>query len=219
MAVQERNQGQQAYRVNESYGTTERPANGFVKNDSLRKSSQGGKSETSYSRGILKTKLTKYEQWLIGKLYKEHEGLRKHVGKKLILQFPHVQATEIFSCLNIAFIKAARTWNPSRGKFSVVLFNFAFGEVKHYLRTNAYWGYKVDTKTRMLGMEARKLIAFRKVPMFALPRILGCTKEELDEALKATLQMAYSYTPESFAGEASEAEDDLPDGTFNLSSN
>jgi DNA-directed RNA polymerase specialized sigma subunit len=188
---------------------------GFAASSFLRKRQGDDGESTSFTRGILKTKLTKYEQWLIGKLYKEHEGLRKHVGKKLIAQFPQVPPVEIFSCLNIAFIKAARTWNPVKAKFSVVLFNFAFGEVKHHIRTSAHWGYKVDTKTRMLGMEARKLIAFRKVPMFALPRILGCTKEELNEALQATLQVSYSSKPEWFGDESSseEVEKDHSDGS------
>ena len=63
-------------------------------------------------------------------------------------------------------------------------------------------------------MEARKLIAFRKVPMFALPRILGCTKEELNEALQATLQVSYSSKPDWFHEEPEE-EEELDHGSFN----
>jgi len=145
--------------------------------------------KTSFSRGSLKTKLTNYERWKIGKLYQENEGLVKFFGNQLIGKFPEVPPVEIFSCINIAFVKAARTWDEKKGKFSTVLGYFCLGEVRHYKRTNAYWGYSVDFKIRELGQKARRLITHRNVPMSILHGILGCTKEELRVALEATLQV------------------------------
>lgn len=164
--------------------------------------------KTSFTRGSLKTKLTNYERWKIGKLYQANEGLVKYFGKQLIEQFPQVPPVEIYSCINIAFVKAARTWDEEKGKFSTVLGYFCKGEVRHYLRTNAFWGYSVDFRLRELGMKARRLITHRNVPMSILPGVLGCTKEELRMALEATLQIIYSASQENGSEHNSEYSSD-----------
>lgn len=91
----------------------------------------------------------------------------------------------------MAFVKAARSYDPAKGKFSTILTQFARGECSHYLRSSDYWGYSVNNNIRELGIKARRLISFRNAPIFALPKILGCSKEQLREALEATLHVAY----------------------------
>lgn len=148
--------------------------------------------KTGARKGVLTTKLSNYERYKIDRLYRENVGLFKLITKKMIEQYRGVPIDEIFSCMNIAFIKAARSYDPKKGKLGTILNQFARGEISHYVVSSSYWGYSASPSLRELGLKARRLIAFRNVPMFALPKILGCTKEQLREALEATLHVFYT---------------------------
>jgi DNA-directed RNA polymerase specialized sigma subunit len=148
--------------------------------------------KTGATRGVLVTKLSNYERYKIDRLYRENVGLFKLITKKMIEQYRAVPVEEIFSCMNIAFIKAARSYDPKKGKLGTILNQFARGEVSHYIVSSSYWGYSASPSLRELGLKARRLISYRNVPMFALPKILGCTKEQLREALEATLHIFYT---------------------------
>lgn len=158
-------------------------------------------------RGHLATPLTKYERWLIGKLYKENIGLVKYFGQMFIRKYPGVSPVEIYSCIDIAFVKAGRIWKPEKGQFSTVLYTYVSGEIRHFVRSNAYWGYSVTREVRELGMEARMMMAYKKVPMFALPKILGCTEEQLKIALTATLSVSYNSDLMNLVGEEDQDSD------------
>jgi DNA-directed RNA polymerase specialized sigma subunit len=140
-------------------------------------------------RGILATPLTKRESWMIGALYQQNIKLIKYFGAKVCKTYPDIPPVEVFSCIDIAFVKAARTWKPDKGTLSTHLGNAIRGEISHYVRSNNHWGYSAPRKLREMGMEARRLMTHRRVPLSVLPTILGCTQEELREALAATLKM------------------------------
>jgi len=140
-------------------------------------------------RGILATPLKKRESWLIGKLYQQNIQLVRYFGAKTCKAYPDIPAVEVFSCIDIAFVKAARTWNPEKGTLSTHFGNAIRGEISHFVRSNNYWGYSAPRKLRELGMEARRLMTQRRVPLSVLPTLLGCTKEDLKEALAATLKI------------------------------
>ena len=150
------------------------------------------REKTGAKRGVLTTKLSNYERYKIDRLWRENIGLVKLITKNMIQQYPGVPVDEIFSCMNIAFIKAARSYDPKKGRLGTVLQQFIRGEISHHIVSSGYWGYSASPSLRELGLKARRLIAFRNVPMFALPKILGCTKEQLHEALTATLHIYYT---------------------------
>jgi DNA-directed RNA polymerase specialized sigma subunit len=144
-------------------------------------------------RGHLAKPLSKYERYMIGRLYKENIGLVREFAKRLQQKYQNTAAADINSCVDLAFIKAARQWNPEKGRLSTIFHHYAVGEVNHFLRSNSNWGYSVPRGTRELGAKARSLIVNRQVPVCLIPTILGCTKEELKDALLATLRVRNFY--------------------------
>lgn len=133
--------------------------------------------------------LSSYEQWMIGQMYKKHIQLVRYFGHKCLNKYPYVNEQDVYSCIDIAFVKAARTWNQEKGTFSTILGHFVNGEIRHFIRSNAHWGYSVPRRVRELGRRARTLLDNRKVPLSILHGVLGCSKEELREAMLATLSV------------------------------
>ena len=142
--------------------------------------------------GHLSTPLTNYEKWLIGRLYKENIQLIRFFGHRCLKKYSYINEQDIYSCIDIAFVKAARVWKPERGTLSNLLWHYINGEIRHFIRSNDHWGFAVPRHVRELGSRARMLIAQRKVPISVLHGVLGCPKEELQEALRATLSIVYS---------------------------
>lgn len=136
--------------------------------------------------GHLSTKLSDYERWLIGRLYKENIGLIKQAQDRYIKRYPMIDPVEIHSCVDIAFVKAARIWKPSKGKLSTIFYEHVNGEISHFRRTGACWGFHAERRIREIGLKARGMIAHRHIPMWLLPDVLQCTREELVLALEAT---------------------------------
>lgn len=129
--------------------------------------------------------LTREERRRFGRMYAENIGLIKMFGGKLARKFGHCMAKEdIFSCIDLAFIKACKAWDPERGKLSTIFWSFAQGECLHYLRSHN-WTIKATHKSRLLGNQARKLMALGWDPA-AVCRELGCSKDDLKDALLAT---------------------------------
>lgn len=134
--------------------------------------------------------LTREEQRRFGRMYAENIGLIRMFGGKLCRKYRHCMAHEdIFSCVDMAFLKACKAWKPERGKLSTIFWSFAQGEVLHYLRSNN-WAIKATHKVRLLGNNARKLMALGWETA-AVCRELGCSKQDLKEALLATAGVAH----------------------------
>jgi DNA-directed RNA polymerase specialized sigma subunit len=123
-------------------------------------------------------------------MYAENIGLVKHFGGKLCRKFGHCMAREdIFSCCDVAFLKACRAWDPERGKLSTIFWSFAQGECLHYLRGHN-WGVKASHRTRLLGNTARRLIGMGwSAP--AVCKELGISIDDLKDALLATAGVAH----------------------------
>jgi DNA-directed RNA polymerase specialized sigma subunit len=146
--------------------------------------------EKKRSDAHLAKPLSREEQRRFGRMYAENIGLIKMFGSKLIRKFGHCMAKEdIFSCIDVAFLKACRAWKPERGKLSTIFWSFAQGEVLHYLRSHN-WSIKATHKMRLLGNQARKLMALGW-DSAAVCRELSCSKNDLKDALLATAGIAH----------------------------
>lgn len=134
--------------------------------------------------------LTREEQRRFGRMYAENIGLIKMFGGKLCRKYGHCMANEdIFSCVDMAFLKACKAWNPERGRLSTIFWSFAQGECLHYLRSNN-WTIKATHKARELGGQVRKLMALGWNAA-AVCRELGCSRQDLKDALLATAGVAH----------------------------
>ena len=52
----------------------------------------------------------------MGRMYVEHQGLIGLLGAKLTRQFPMVDGLDVFSCIDVAFLKSCRAFDPTKGK-------------------------------------------------------------------------------------------------------
>lgn len=134
--------------------------------------------------------LTKDEQRRYGRLYAQNVRLVRKFASKLRQQYGHCLAPEdINSCCDLAFLKACRAWKPEKGALSTIYWQFARGEVLHYLRSNN-WGISATHKARSLGVAARRLLDAGMTPEDAC-RELCCSIDDLRDALVATAGMAH----------------------------
>ena len=107
--------------------------------------------------GYLATPLSREEQRKIAAMYREHQGLLRLMGRKLCRKYPFVSAEDVFSCIDQAFIKTCRAWQPAKGTFSTLLTVFAEGDVLHFIRDHN-WLVKAPGAVRRNGQLARKLL-------------------------------------------------------------
>lgn len=134
--------------------------------------------------GYLATPLTSEEQRRIARMYREHRGLLRLMGRKLCRKYPFVSAEDVFSCIDQAFIKTCRAWQPAKGTFSTLLTVFAEGDVLHFIRDHN-WLVKAPGAVRRNGQLARKMMdrgSSREEVLIALE----ITEEQLKLALVAT---------------------------------
>lgn len=142
------------------------------------------------NRDHLSTPLSREEQRRFGRLYAENIRLIKYFSGKLYRKYKHcISIEDIHSCVDFASIKAFRAWNPDRGKLSTILWSFAQGEVLHFLRGHN-WGLYAPHKVRELGGAARRLLD-RGIAPDVVCAELGCSVEQLKEALVATAGIAH----------------------------
>ena len=142
------------------------------------------------SEGHLSQPLTREEQRRFGRMYAENIGLIKMFGSKLCRKLGHCMAREdIFSCCDVAFLKACRAWDPERGKLSTIYWAFAQGECLHFLRSHN-WSIRASHKVRLLGNSARKLLAMGWTPA-AVCEELEVSRDDLRDALLATAGIAH----------------------------
>lgn len=139
---------------------------------------------------MLATPLSRAEQRKIGRLYVENQRLIWKFGHKLRRKFGHAMASDdISSCVDVAFIKAARRHDPAKGKLSTIFWQFAHGEVTHWLRSNN-WAVSAPGALRLLGVKARGLID-RGSSLADAAEALGVTLPRLEQAILATSGVAH----------------------------
>lgn len=134
--------------------------------------------------GYLATPLSKEEQRRVGAMYREHQGLLRLMGRKLCRKYPFVSAEDVFSCIDQAFIKTCRAWQPQKGTFSTLLTVFAEGDVLHFIRDHN-WMLKAPGAVRRNGQLARKMLD-RGSSREEVLAALGISEEQLKLALVAT---------------------------------
>jgi hypothetical protein len=134
--------------------------------------------------GYLATPLSREEQRHVAAMYREHQGLLRLMGRKLCRKYPFVSAEDVFSCIDQAFIKTCRAWQPAKGTFSTLLTVFAEGDVLHFIRDHN-WLVKAPGAVRRNGQLARKMLdrgSSREEVLIALE----ITEDQLKLALVAT---------------------------------
>ncbi len=128
--------------------------------------------------------LSREESKRIGALYVEHRKLVHHFTRKLRQRFSMMAPEDVASCVDIAFIKAARVWDPERGRLSTIVGVYAIGECRHYVRDHN-WTIKAPAKVRELGVTIRRLMD-SGMGSDAVAQQLNIGREELRLALLAT---------------------------------
>lgn len=139
--------------------------------------------------GWLSTPLTRDEQRHFTVLYRQHGGLVKLMGRKMCRKYRCVPPDEVFSCIDIAFIKCCRAWDASRGTFSTLLTHFCEGEIRHYIRDFG-WMIKAPGPVRLMGQKARRLLELGLSTEDVCAQ-LSVTAEQLRDGLKATVAMEH----------------------------
>jgi DNA-directed RNA polymerase specialized sigma subunit len=134
--------------------------------------------------GYLATPLTPAEQREVAHLYKRHKGLINLMGRKMCRKYNYVAPDDLFSCIDIAFIKTCRAWDPKKGTFSTLLTVFSEGEIRHFIRDHN-WLVKAPGSVRTLGQRARAMLN-RGDHMQLVLETLGVSEQKLREALVAT---------------------------------
>lgn len=134
--------------------------------------------------GYLSTPLSVDEQRFVGEMYRKHRGLLRLLGRKMLRKYPFVGADDVFSCIDTAFIKTCRAWDPLRGTFSTLLSVFAEGDILHFIRDHN-WMIKAPGAVRQHGQRARRMIEAGHSITDILTQ-LNLTEETLRQALIAT---------------------------------
>ena len=134
--------------------------------------------------GYLATPLTRDEQYRVGRLYREHQGLVKLMGRKMCRKYTYVAHDDLFSCIDIAFIKTCRAWDPTKGTFSTLLTVFSEGEIRHFIRDHN-WLVKAPGTVRTVGQRARHMLN-RGERLETVLEQLNISEKKLKEALVAT---------------------------------
>jgi DNA-directed RNA polymerase specialized sigma subunit len=135
--------------------------------------------------GYLATPLAVSEQKEVARLYKYHRGLINLMGRKMCRKYRYVSPEDLFSCIDIAFIRTCRAWDPAKGTFSTLLTVFCEGEIRHFIRDHN-WLLKAPGTVRALGQRARALLT-RGDHLSDVLQALDTTEEKLYEALQATV--------------------------------
>ena len=134
--------------------------------------------------GWLKAPLSRQEQRRMGQMYVEHQGLIRLLGAKLTRQFPMVDSLDVFSCIDVAFLKSCRAFDPTKGKFSTILTKFATGEIRHFIRDHNFV-LTAPLKVRELSVPVRRLLS-NGHSLDEVAQILGVSKQACKDAIVAT---------------------------------
>lgn len=92
-------------------------------------------------------------------MYVENARLIGMFQSRLRRKYGHcISKDDINSAVDIAFIKAARAWDPDAGKLSTIFWSFASGEVLHAIRDSANWGIASTQRARAMGTRAKGML-------------------------------------------------------------
>lgn len=134
--------------------------------------------------GYLATPLSPDEQRYVARMYRQHQGLLRLMGRKMCRKYPYVNADDLFSCIDTGFIKTCRAWDPAKGTFSTLLTVFAEGDILHFIRDHN-WTVKAPGAVRRNGQLARRLMA-KGATTAEIIAELGIGEQALKLALIAT---------------------------------
>lgn len=134
--------------------------------------------------GYLATPLTPEERRFVDKMYRQHQGLLRMMGRKMCRKYPFVASDDLFSCINTGFIKTCRAWKPEKGTFSTLLTVFCEGDILHFIRDHN-WLVKAPGNVRRIGQLARKMLN-RGEGTAQIMAELSVSEEQLKLALVAT---------------------------------
>lgn len=152
-----------------------------------------GKKENAKRRspkgGWLAEPLSAQEQKHISQMYVEHHGLIKLLGAQLTRRFPMVDSLDVFSCIDIAFIKSCRAYDESKGKFSTIFTKFATGEIRHFIRDHNFM-ISAPSSVRELSVSVRKLAALGHT-LAEISDLLQVTKQQCKDAIVATAGISH----------------------------
>lgn len=134
--------------------------------------------------------LTPQERRSIQRLYVEHRGLIRMFGSKLGRKYRYCLDVEaVYSCIDMAFIKACRVMDPAKGKLSTILGVYAEGEIKHYIRDYNF-SVKAPGEVRETGQKARQLLA-GGMSLADVAVAVKSTPDGVRDALLATAGVAH----------------------------
>ena len=94
-----------------------------------------------------------------------------------------VDSLDVFSCIDVAFLKSCRAFDPTKGKFSTILTKFATGEIAIIRDSN--FVIAAPLKVRELSVPVRRLIS-NGHSLDEVAQILGVTKQACKDAVIAT---------------------------------
>ena len=134
--------------------------------------------------GYLSTPLSRDEQRYVARMYREHQGLLRLLGRKMCRKYPYVSSDDLFSCIDTGFIKTCRAWDPAKGTFSTLLTVFCEGDILHFIRDHN-WMVKAPGNVRRNGQLARRMLD-RGVPAAEIMIHLNLSETQLKLALVAT---------------------------------
>lgn len=134
--------------------------------------------------GYLATPLNEEEQRRVARMYREHQGLLRLLGRKLCRKYPYVDSSDIFSCIDTGFLKTCRAWDPAKGTFSTLLTVFCEGDILHFIRDHN-WLVRAPGSVRRIGQLARRMLD-RGHSIREILHQLEISDEQLKLALVAT---------------------------------
>ncbi len=134
--------------------------------------------------GYLSTPLSRDEQRYVARMYRDHQGLLRLLGRKMCRKYPFVSADDLFSCIDTGFIKTCRAWDPAKGTFSTLLTVFCEGDILHFIRDHN-WMVKAPGNVRRNGQLARRMLD-RGDTATTVMAALNITEAQLKLALVAT---------------------------------
>ena len=97
---------------------------------------------------------------------------------------------DINSCVDIAFIKAARQWDPDKGTLSTILGHFVVGECRHAIRSAGNWGIAAPQRVREAGIKARNMLD-EGLTAADVCREMAITADDLRDILRATTGLGH----------------------------
>lgn len=122
--------------------------------------------------------------------YVRHQGLIRTLGRRLTEEFRFLDKATVYSCVDVAFLKAFRAHDERKGKFSTIFVTLARYEIKHCIR-DSHNLIRLPQKKHYLLVALWKHLANGLTLAQAAER-LACPADELIELARM------AKTPTSF---------------------